>query len=40
VTPPKVRKFENENLSVIRNRDQQKRIAIKRYEANRLNAIT
>jgi hypothetical protein len=27
VTPPKASKFENENLSVIRNRDQQKRIA-------------
>src|SRR5262249_17881749 len=28
VTPPKTNKFQNENLSVIRNRDQQRRIAL------------
>ena len=32
VTPPKTRKFQNQNLSVIRNRDRQKRIALKRRE--------
>jgi hypothetical protein len=40
VTPPKGKKFNNENLSVIRNRNQQKRIALRKYEANRLKAFT
>jgi hypothetical protein len=40
VTPPKAKTFENENLSVIRNRDRQKRIALQKCKPHLPESIT
>jgi hypothetical protein len=39
VTPPKSKKFKNENLSAIRNRNRQRRLLIKKREADHIEAL-